>query len=49
MWLNKNSRLNILAWKDVRKKFRITADTAKSNEITVHFSDGKKIIFEEVD
>ena len=33
VWVNKQSRLNILTWCDVRKKFRITADTEKNNNI----------------
>ena len=40
--------LNILAWSDVRKHYRITADTAKENAISVHMKDGSIIKFEEV-
>ena len=36
VWFNSESRLNILAWKDVREKFCITADTGAANEIVVH-------------
>ena len=42
VWVNTSSRLNILAWKDVRRNYRITADTAVANEITVHLSEGKR-------
>ena len=37
--------MNILAWKDVRKKFRITADSENRSEITVHLAKDNKIIF----
>ena len=40
--------LNILAWSDVQKHYRITADTAKENSISVHTNDGSVIKFEEV-
>ena len=49
VWVNRKSRMNILAWKDVRRKFRITADTGVANEIVVHLSDEKKMIFSEVE
>ena len=49
VWLNEDSRIKILAWKDVREKFRITADTAKANEITVHLGGDKKMVFEEME
>ena len=48
VWVNPHSRLNILAWSDIRRKFRITADTAESNEITVHLENDRKMKFEEV-
>ena len=31
VWHNENSMLNILAWSDVRKRYRITADTDIEN------------------
>ena len=49
VWVNEESRLNILAWRDVRKRFRITADTACANEITVHLDGGRKMKFKEVE
>ena len=49
VWVNEQSRLNILSWRDVREKFRITADTAEGNKITVHLGGGKKMVFEEVE
>ena len=33
VWYNPASKLNILAWSDVRKKFRITSDTNTSINI----------------
>ena len=49
VWYNQDSRIHILSWKDVRGKFRITADTDKGNVIVVHLGDGKTMVFEEVD
>ena len=49
VWFNEKSRLNILAWRDVRERFRIAADTDQANEITVHMDDNKKMRFMEVD
>lgn len=46
VWYNRNSMVNILTWADVRKHFRITADTAEENAIHVHVDDGKIIKFE---
>ena len=48
VWYNPNSMINILSWADVSRKFRITADTAMGKYITVHLSDTRKMIFEEV-
>lgn len=48
VWFNPKSMVNILSWADVRKKFRITADTAKEATIFVHMEDGKKLKFEEI-
>ena len=47
LWLNEKSRINILVIKDIRKKFRVTADTSKAKEIVVHLSDTKKMVFKE--
>ena len=44
VWYNPDSMLNILAWSDIRKKFRITADTAKGAHICVH-TPGKVLKF----
>ena len=41
--------LNILSFKDVRNKFRITVDTAIENTINVHISQNKVLRFEEVE
>ena len=41
--------LNILSFKDVRNKFRITVDTAIENTINVHISQDKVLRFEEVE
>ena len=49
VWVNRGSRMNILAWRDVRKRFRITADTEKGDEIIVHLSNKKKMVFKETD
>ena len=48
VWYNTNSMLNILAWLDVCKKFRINADTSVSNHITIHQPNKNKMIFKEV-
>ena len=49
MWFNPNSRLNILSFKDIRKRFRITVDTSVENAICVHMDDGKVLKFKEVE
>ena len=49
VWLNPNSRLNILAWSDVRRKFRITADTGVENAIIVYLNDNETMTFREVE
>ena len=49
VWYNPKSMINILSWRDVRKKFRITADTTKGNFITVHLASNRKMVFEEVE
>jgi hypothetical protein len=48
VWYNKNSMVNILAWSDVRKHFRITANTPRENTIVVHLEEGKTIKFKEI-
>ena len=49
VWYNHESMLNILSFKDVRKHFRITIDTAVENCINVHLMDGTVLRFEEVE
>ena len=39
--------VNILAWSDVRKKFRITADTSLEAAIQVHLGNGEHVKFKE--
>ena len=41
VWVNPLLRMNVLSWKDVRKRYRIMADTAESNIITVHLTEQK--------
>ena len=48
VWYNEASMINILSWADVRRKFRITADTDLGKFITVHLSPTRKMAFEEV-
>ena len=48
VWYNPKSLLNILAFSDVRKKFRITCDTDISNSINVHISDNETWNFIEI-
>jgi hypothetical protein len=48
VWYNPQSMVNILAWSDVRKRFRITADTAAEAAINVHMDDGHVLKFEEI-
>ena len=40
--------VNILAWSDVRKKFRITADTKEEPTIRVHLGNGEQVTFREL-
>ena len=40
VWLNRNSMLNILAFKDVRERFCVTVDTLIENAICVHMDNG---------
>ena len=48
VWYNPKSLLNILAFCDVRKQFRITCDIAMSNSINVHISDTEVWTFAEI-
>ena len=48
VWYNPSSMINILAWSDVSRNFRITADTSIRRYIAVHLSLDRKMIFEEV-
>ena len=49
VWYNPKSMLNILAFSDVRKCFRVTMDTAIENVIHVHLDDDRVLKFTEVD
>ena len=48
VWYNPSSMINILAWSDVRRRYRITADTSIGRYIPVHLSPDRRTIFEEV-
>ena len=48
VWYNPDSMLNILAFSDVRKHFRVTMDTSVENKIKVHMKEGHVLEFEEV-
>jgi len=48
VWFNPESRLNILSFAEVSRKFRITIDTAQESAIYVHISQNKVIKFKEV-
>ena len=48
VWHNPRSMLNILAFCDVRKKFRVTMDTGVDNIMYVHLPRGGTLKFEEV-
>ena len=41
VWYNPQSLVNILSMSDVRKRFRITADTRKDAALYVHMDNGK--------
>ena len=41
--------LNILAWCDVSKHFRITTDMSVAHEIYVHIGDGAVVTFRQVE
>ena len=49
VWLNVKSMLNILSFKEVRKRFRITVDTAVESTINVHIDELTVLKFEEVE
>ena len=49
VWYNPESMLNILAWCNIRKNFRITVDTNEGAYIKVHSSDSKVMYFEEIE
>ena len=48
VWYNPRCMVNILAWSDVRKKFRITADTNEEPAIQVHLGNGERETFREL-
>ena len=48
VWYNPHCMVNILAWSDVRKKFRITADTKEEPAIQVHLGNGEHVTFREL-
>ena len=45
VWFNNHSLVNILAWCDVAKHFRITTDTSVEDAIFVHIEDGCTLRF----
>ena len=47
VWYNPHCMVNILSWSDVRKRFRITADTSLEPAIQVHLGNGEHIKFRE--
>ena len=47
VWYNPRCMVNILAWSDIRKKFRITADTSLEAAIQVHLGNGEHVKFRE--
>ena len=49
VWYNPSSMLNILSFRDVRKRFRVTVDTSIENAICVHVDGGKVLKFVEVE
>ena len=49
VWYNPNSMVNILSFAEVSARFRVTLDTADSNEFIVHLDDGSVMCFREVD
>ena len=49
VYYNPSSMLNILSFKNVRKRFRVTIDTLVENAIYVHMDDGGILKFKEVE
>jgi len=49
VYYNPTSMLNILSFAEVKQRYRITMDTATSNNITVHLNEGHTLQFSEVD
>ena len=41
--------LNILSFRDVMRRFKVTSDTSVENSICVHMEDGKVLKFKETD
>ena len=48
MWYNPDSMLNILAFSDVRKHFRVTMDTSVTDTLKVHMKEGHVLELKEV-
>ena len=48
VWLNDESLANILSLSVVRKKYRVTMDTAIVAAMNVHLSDGSIMVFHEM-
>ena len=49
VWYNPDSMVNILSFRDVRRRFKVTADTSVENSICVHMEDGKVLKFKEME
>lgn len=49
VWLNPSSMLNILSFKDARKRFQVIIDTMLKNAICVYTLDGSILNFKEVE
>ena len=49
VWFNLKSRVNILSFKDVRKRFRVTVDTDIENAVYIHLDNGSVTKFKEVE
>jgi hypothetical protein len=47
VWYNPDSIANILSLSEVRRVCRVTMDTKKEPSITIHKTNGKKMIFRE--
>ena len=48
VWYNKKSMINILSFTEVRKKFRLSANTDIATAMNVHLHNGFMIVFIEV-